>query len=129
MRTATTASASTSSAASHMSQVRPLAMPARVRVHVCVCVDGELAMQCHVAASGMVAYFLLLDAAAEPYDEILLRTCLGIFQKFDKWPQAMQIALKLNKSDIIRDIFKKCNDKCVSLLTHMKGRKRETVCE
>ncbi|EGD76493.1 Psmd2 protein [Salpingoeca rosetta] len=47
----------------------------------------------------------------EPYDEILMKTCLGIFRKFSKWPQAMQVALKLNDMDIIKDIFKTCPDR------------------
>eukprot|EP00043_Microstomoeca_roanoka_P020805 m.254068 g.254068 ORF g.254068 m.254068 type:complete len:897 (+) comp17677_c0_seq1:221-2911(+) len=47
----------------------------------------------------------------EPYDAILMKTCLAIFEKFEKWPQAMQVALKLNDHELIKEIFKKCTDR------------------
>eukprot|EP00049_Salpingoeca_infusionum_P009476 m.159972 g.159972 ORF g.159972 m.159972 type:complete len:894 (-) comp14344_c0_seq1:1687-4368(-) len=62
---------------------------------------------------------------AEPEDTQLLKTCLAIFRKFAKFPQAMQVALRLNDVDMIMEIFKECSD-CVERrqLAFMLGRQQ-----
>jgi len=47
----------------------------------------------------------------EPEDDQLKQTCLNIYRKFDQWPQAMQMALKLNNLELITDLFVSCKDK------------------
>lgn len=44
-------------------------------------------------------------------DTVLLKTCLSLFRKFDVWPSALHVALKLNEFDIIKDVFMSCPDK------------------
>lgn len=50
---------------------------------------------------------------AEPTDTVLKQCCLSIFRKFDQWPQAMQMALKLNDLEIITEVFLGAKDKFV----------------
>ena len=61
----------------------------------------------------------------EPEDSLLLRTCLGIFRQFERWPQAMQMALKLNDPETIRSVFADCPDTYVRRqLAYMLGRQQ-----
>jgi len=61
----------------------------------------------------------------EPHDTTLKKCCLGIFRKFEKWPQAMQMALKLNDPEIIEDVFMSAGDKHVRRqLAFMLGRQQ-----
>jgi len=46
----------------------------------------------------------------EPEDDQLKQTCVRIYRKFEQYPQAMQMALKLNDLDLVQDIFKTCTD-------------------
>lgn len=46
----------------------------------------------------------------EPQDDDLKRCCLAIFRKFDQYPQAMQMALKLNDLSIIQEVFLSTQD-------------------
>eukprot|EP00045_Choanoeca_perplexa_P012108 m.130781 g.130781 ORF g.130781 m.130781 type:complete len:893 (+) comp15889_c0_seq1:159-2837(+) len=62
---------------------------------------------------------------AEPEDSVLLKTCLTLYKKHDSWPQAMQMALKINDMDTIKGIFKECSDKIVRRqLAFMLGRQQ-----
>jgi 26S proteasome regulatory subunit N1 len=62
---------------------------------------------------------------AEPEDTQLLRTCLSIFRKFSKWPQAMQMALKLNEMDAIKAVFRDCTERPIRRqLAFMLGRQQ-----
>ncbi|XP_033638428.1 26S proteasome non-ATPase regulatory subunit 2-like [Asterias rubens] len=46
----------------------------------------------------------------EPEDSILLRTALGIFRKFNRYPEAMRLAIQLNDMELVEDIFTTCKD-------------------
>eukprot|EP00730_Choanoeca_flexa_P015053 TRINITY_DN6813_c0_g1_i1.p1 TRINITY_DN6813_c0_g1~~TRINITY_DN6813_c0_g1_i1.p1 ORF type:complete len:889 (+),score=302.50 TRINITY_DN6813_c0_g1_i1:154-2820(+) len=62
---------------------------------------------------------------AEPEDSILLKTCLTLYRKHNSWPQAMQMALRLNDMDTIKAVFKDCTDKIVRRqLAFMLGRQQ-----
>lgn len=62
---------------------------------------------------------------AEPEDTQLLRTCLNIFRKFSRWPQAMQMALKLNEMDAIKAVFRDCTERPIRRqLAFMLGRQQ-----
>ena len=47
---------------------------------------------------------------AEPENTALLRTAVEIFQKFDRLPEALRLAMQLNDMDMIEDIFLSCKD-------------------
>lgn len=46
----------------------------------------------------------------EPENTNLLKTALNIFRKFDRYPQAMRLALQLNDPLLVTDIFNDCED-------------------
>jgi len=46
----------------------------------------------------------------EPEDDELKQTCLNIFRKFDQFPQAMQMALKLNDMKVVSELIVQCKD-------------------
>jgi len=48
---------------------------------------------------------------AEPENTNLLLTSIKIFRKFNKLPEALRLAMQLNKLDLIKEIFFSCEDK------------------
>ncbi|XP_033101471.1 26S proteasome non-ATPase regulatory subunit 2-like [Anneissia japonica] len=46
----------------------------------------------------------------EPEDSALLHTALGIFRKFDRYPEALRLAIRLNDMKLIEEIFTTCKD-------------------
>eukprot|EP00041_Stephanoeca_diplocostata_P037281 m.1401556 g.1401556 ORF g.1401556 m.1401556 type:complete len:909 (+) comp25008_c0_seq5:69-2795(+) len=66
-------------------------------------------------ASQRVCLYLLscVPFVPEPQDSNLKKVCLDIFLKFDNYPQAMQMALKLNNMDLIQSTFVNCTDKSI----------------
>eukprot|EP00050_Salpingoeca_kvevrii_P004135 m.243554 g.243554 ORF g.243554 m.243554 type:complete len:831 (-) comp10951_c0_seq1:89-2581(-) len=61
----------------------------------------------------------------DPENTNLLRRCLAIYRKFEHWPQALQMALKLNEHQTIKDVFLSCPDKIVRRqLAIMLGRQQ-----
>jgi 26S proteasome regulatory subunit N1 len=46
----------------------------------------------------------------EPENTTLLNTALDIFRKFEKYPQALRLALQLNQPKLISQIFLECPD-------------------
>jgi len=48
-----------------------------------------------------------------PEDSIILNTVLAIFEKFEQWAQAMQVAIKLNDVPTIQNVFFRCKDRDV----------------
>lgn len=60
-------------------------------------------------ASQRVCLYLLscVPFVPEPQDSNLKKVCLDIFLKFENFPQAMQMALKLNNMELIQSTFVK----------------------
>merc|ERR1719499_2194998 len=59
----------------------------------------------------------------EPENTNLLKTALGIFRKFNQWPQAMRLALHLNDKALVEELFNSCPDPIVQKqLAYMLGR-------
>ena len=59
----------------------------------------------------------------EPDNTTLLTTALEIFRKFDRYPQALRLALQLNDSKLILEIFQECKDPVMQKqLAFMLGR-------
>merc|ERR1712013_855904 len=59
----------------------------------------------------------------EPENTNLLKTGLGIFRKFNQWPQAMRLALQLNDKALVEELFNSCPDPIVQKqLAYMLGR-------
>ena len=48
--------------------------------------------------------------APDPENTTLMKTALEIYLKFDKYCEAMFVALQLNEDELIEDIFLKCTD-------------------
>ncbi len=46
----------------------------------------------------------------EPEDSVLLKTTMSIYRKFNKYPQALRLALMLNDLDLSKEIFLECPD-------------------
>ncbi|XP_022096378.1 26S proteasome non-ATPase regulatory subunit 2-like [Acanthaster planci] len=58
----------------------------------------------------------------EPEDSILLRTALGIFRKFNRYAEAMRLAIQLNDMELVEDIFTTCKDSLMQKqLAYMLG--------
>ncbi|XP_071957164.1 26S proteasome non-ATPase regulatory subunit 2-like [Antedon mediterranea] len=49
----------------------------------------------------------------EPEDSTLLHTALGIFRKFDRYPEALRLAIRLNNIKLVEEIFTTCKDRMV----------------
>eukprot|EP00128_Syssomonas_multiformis_P017422 Colp12_sorted_trinity150504_noHs@33728 len=60
---------------------------------------------------------------AEPEDSALLKTALGIFRKFDKYPSALALAIELNDLALVKEVFNACTDSAVrKQMAFMLGR-------
>ncbi|CAJ0934789.1 unnamed protein product, partial [Ranitomeya imitator] len=46
----------------------------------------------------------------EPENSSLLRSALSLFRKFDRYPEALRLALILNDMELVEDIFTSCKD-------------------
>ena len=46
----------------------------------------------------------------DPDDTKLLKTSLGIYRKFGRYPEAMKIAIQLNDIDLIKEVFLSCSE-------------------
>lgn len=46
----------------------------------------------------------------EPENSSLLRCALSIFRKFNRYPEALRLALMLNDMELVEDIFTSCKD-------------------
>ena len=53
----------------------------------------------------------------EPDDTKLLKCSLAIYKKFDRYPEAMKIAIQLNNIELIKDVFLSCTGRYCSLCT------------
>lgn len=81
----------------------------------------------HTDAVSRVTLYLLscVPYVPEPEDSNLMRTCLTIFRNFDQYPQAMQMALKLNDKEVITDVFVSCKERHIRRqLTFMLARQQ-----
>ena len=59
----------------------------------------------------------------DPENTTLLKTALEIFRKFDKYPQALRLALQLNDPKLILEIFQDCKEPIMQKqLAFMLGR-------
>lgn len=55
----------------------------------------------------------------EPHDTTLKQCCLNIFRKFEQWPQAMQMALKLNDLQLIQVRVGSLDLQCVTVSVYV----------
>lgn len=46
---------------------------------------------------------------ADPEDAVLLKTALRIYRKFNCYPEALKIAVQLNDTDLIKEVFLSCS--------------------
>ncbi|XP_078522214.1 26S proteasome non-ATPase regulatory subunit 2 [Lissotriton helveticus] len=59
----------------------------------------------------------------EPENSALLRCALGIFRRFNRYPEALRLALILNDMELVEDIFTSCKDVVVQKqMAFMLGR-------
>ena len=49
----------------------------------------------------------------EPENSALLKCSLNIFRKFNRYPEALRLALMLNDVELVENIFTSCKDMCV----------------
>ena len=57
----------------------------------------------------MCSYFSCVSYVPEPDDTKLLKTSLAMYRKFDRYPEAMRIAIQLNDTDLIKEVFLSCS--------------------
>ena len=61
----------------------------------------------------------------EPEDSVLLHTAMMIYRRFNRYPQAMRLALMLNDIELTREIFISCPDRLMQKqLAFMLGRQQ-----
>ncbi|XP_067938039.1 26S proteasome non-ATPase regulatory subunit 2-like [Watersipora subatra] len=61
----------------------------------------------------------------DPENTNLLKTCLAINRKFNKYPESLRLAIQLNDIKLITEIFKTCPDKMVQKqMAYMLGRQQ-----
>lgn len=46
----------------------------------------------------------------EPEDTVLLRTALAVYRKFNKYPQALRLAMMLNDMQLVKEVFLECKE-------------------
>jgi 26S proteasome regulatory subunit N1 len=82
-------------------------------------VDEDSHLRVCAYLSSCVAY------VPDPENSELLRTCLRIFTRFKQWPRAMKVAMQLNDSELVQNIFKQTPDASVrKQLAFMIGRQQ-----
>eukprot|EP00040_Diaphanoeca_grandis_P034210 m.211071 g.211071 ORF g.211071 m.211071 type:complete len:905 (-) comp33103_c0_seq1:362-3076(-) len=93
-------------------QIIPFLMDSNAEAEACdLAMEVErldlLLLSCHIKGYTRVCLYLMscIPFVPEPQDDALKRICLAIFKKFEQWPQAMQMALKLNEPEIIQEVF------------------------
>lgn len=59
-------------------------------------------------------HFSCVKYVPEPEDAELLKCALKIYQKYQCYPEAMNLAIQLNDLDLIKEIFKGCTGRLVS---------------
>lgn len=62
-------------------------------------------------------HFSCVKYVPEPEDAELLKCALKIYQKYECYPEAMNLAIQLNDLDLIKEIFKGCTGRLVSYLS------------
>lgn len=63
--------------------------------------------------------------APDPENTTLMKTALEIYLKFEKYCEAMYVALQLNEDELIEDIFTKCSDLSMrKQLSYILGRQQ-----
>eukprot|EP01137_Pigoraptor_chileana_P004075 Opistho-2@45258 len=66
-----------------------------------------------------------VDYVQSPENTQLLKTALGIFRKFNRYPEALRIATQLGDRDLVKQIFDSCPDRTVqNQLALMLGRQQ-----
>lgn len=50
------------------------------------------------------------DYFQEPQDIHILKTCVELFRKVNKFPDALRVAIRLGDADLIRTIYDSCED-------------------
>mmetsp|Transcript_70952 Transcript_70952/g.154160 ORF Transcript_70952/g.154160 Transcript_70952/m.154160 type:complete len:882 (-) Transcript_70952:135-2780(-) len=71
---------------------------------------------CDEATFSRVALYLqsLANFAATQADKVMyLNVCYNLYSKYKEFPNALRIALKLNKTELVADVFNKCEDRIV----------------
>merc|ERR1740138_1178875 len=71
---------------------------------------------CEEATFGRVCLYLqgLSNFAATQADKVVyLKVCCNLYVKFKEYPNALRIALKLNDTKLVADVFAACEDKMV----------------
>ncbi|KAI8488617.1 26S proteasome non-ATPase regulatory subunit 2 [Branchiostoma belcheri] len=69
-----------------------------------------------------------VEYVPEPEDAVLLRTALNIFRKFNRYPEALRCAVKLNDTELVKDIFTTCKRGLVQKqMAFMLGRQQVYV--
>lgn len=48
---------------------------------------------------------------SEPENTNLLKCALQLFRKFNRYPEALRVAMQLNDIDLIKEIFLSCPDR------------------
>ena len=69
-----------------------------------VIVDNDESTKAH-----NYSFFSCVSYVPEPDDMKLLKTSLAIYRKFDRYPEAMKIAIQLNDVDLIKEVFLSCS--------------------
>lgn len=68
--------------------------------HTCTCNSWVF----HLFFPSCVSY------VPEPENSALLRCALNIFRKFNRYPEALRLALMLNDVELVENIFTSCKD-------------------
>ena len=54
--------------------------------------------------------FSCVPYVPDPENTNLLKTAMGIYRKFDKYPEALRCAIQLNDMATVEEIFSSCKD-------------------
>ena len=77
------------------------------------------------AAFGRVCLYLVscVPYVPDPENTTLQETALRLFRKHKQYPQAMRLALQLNREELVKEIFLECDDELVQKqLAYVLGR-------
>ena len=58
-------------------------------------------------------FFSCVSYVPDPEDSVLLKTALAIYRKFNCYPEALKIAIQLNDTELIKEVFLSCSGRFV----------------
>jgi 26S proteasome regulatory subunit N1 len=58
----------------------------------------------------LFVFFSCVPYVPEPENTNLLKTAMGIYRKFNQYPDALACAISVNDMELVKEVFMSCKD-------------------